>query len=261
MHELHQHTNYIKSVLDNLIKQPFVEKHINKPFIDEDKLQLSYYLYRNHIDDWEALEKYMMSAALVQIAIDTHEKVHSKHEVPMVEIEKQLNVLIGDYYSGLYYYILSELEDIEMIDIVAQSIKAINEYKMNILYRDIQSIDDLLYTFAKVESVFFVNILKQFNELQYIPVIEQFLLINRLKHEKALMLNNQYSDFEQFILYSNTKQELVSPKQLIDAYLAEQIDKLYQTIQKNELSQDPFARYMTDRLDVTYKTIAVKEGL
>ena len=61
-------------------------------------------------------------------------------------------LLAGDYYSGLYYLLLSEIEDIQMIKTLATAIQQINEQKMKLFYEDVSSIDELMETMKAIET-------------------------------------------------------------------------------------------------------------
>lgn len=205
MHNLEQQKLYFKSVLHNLLKQPFVEKHVKQPFIDEDKLQLSYFLFEDQSEAWESFEKYITATALIQMAIDLHERIPVENEAKMEEVEKQLTVLVGDYFSGMYYYILSELEDIEMIQIIAKSIKGINEEKMNVYYHHIHSLDALIQSVTRIESTFYIELLRYHNKLNLVPTIQQFLLTNRLKKEQQQIIRGEFSILNRAMDFYNDK--------------------------------------------------------
>src|SRR5699024_3634853 len=86
-------------------------------------------------------EKYMITTMLVQIALDTHDLVTDKKndtvEPLSVESTRQLTVLAGDYYSGLYYLLLAEIEDYQLIHALAIAIKEITELKLRCIIRNL----------------------------------------------------------------------------------------------------------------------------
>src|SRR5699024_11828541 len=99
-----------------------------------------------HMDMKDTKKKQIiLTVMLVQCALDTHELVPVNNDSMLSKTEKQLAVLAGDYYSGLYYALLAEHGQIRMIQILANAIKQINEYKMNIYYGEANDINELIY--------------------------------------------------------------------------------------------------------------------
>src|SRR5690625_502641 len=199
MHNLNLELNRLKGVLEAKISQPYVEQILQKPFIDEDKLVITNFLFQNQSISIAKRERYILTMMLIQIALDTHELIPGKYDEPLSNEEKQLSILVGDYYSGLYYFLLSEIEDIEMIQLIASSIKEINEQKMKLYYGNIYSFEDLLHAFEVIESEHFVRAAKHMKELAIIPIIKKFLMYNRLKQEKHQMMNREFTNVDYYL--------------------------------------------------------------
>lgn len=189
----------IKQLIKARSKHSFIAKHIEEPSIDIEKILILYHLYDHLNIPVTEKQQYMATIMLIQIALDTHENVPTETSSKRTDLEKKLSVLAGDYYSGLYYLFLSELEDIEMINVLAAAIKQINEYKMRLYYEEVDSIDDFKLVVKQIESLLYTKTATYLNEPLIKPIIEEWLLISRLIKERDLILQEKDSLFKQFI--------------------------------------------------------------
>lgn len=218
-----QDIDKIKHLIRTKSNHTYLEKFIPEPIIDIDKILILYHIY-NHISIPESQKRqYITTIMLIQIALDTHELVPTQPETQKDETEKQLSVLAGDYYSGLYYLLLSELEEIEMIQILATSIKQINEYKMKLYYREVTSLEDLKFTIKKIESLLFSNVASYLNEPIIVPIIEEWLLINKMIIEKELILQESESPLFDFIMHRSTESRYTSAVKIIEHEIVQSV--------------------------------------
>lgn len=213
MHTLNRETKQLKHMIQQKISHSYVEKFIQKPLIDFDKLTILHYLYKDSELPAKRKLQYMTTIMLVQIALDTHELVPKNGSSEMSAREKQLSVLAGDYYSGLYYLLLSDIGDIKMIQVLATAIQKINEKKMVLFYENVETIGELTETVKDIESLLFTDVASLYEEsAELIPFIEEILLINRLYKEKELIVEHKTSSIEAFIRknVSNLKDDAVA---------------------------------------------------
>lgn len=190
---LNQDIANIKQFIRVKSKHSYIEKYIKQPIIDMEKVTMLHHIY-NHINiPATKKQQYITTIMLIQIALDTHEHVPTTTATKLENTEKQLTVLAGDYYSVLYYLLLSELEDIDMVQILANAIKKINECKMQLYYGEVNSLDELNVTLKKIESLLFTNTATYLNESLIIPVIEEWFLLNRLVKERDYILQEKDS--------------------------------------------------------------------
>lgn len=175
----------LKMSIENEIRHPYLAKFIPNPVISEDKLMFLSSLLREADLPIEKQRQYVITTMLVQIALDTHELVThtSVNEDVSVQKSRQLTVLAGDYYSGLYYYILSKLEDIPMIHTLASAIKEINELKMKIYNQDFSSISQVMEGLKQVESLLIQRVAEFVNKPIMNEVVGDWLLAIRLQTE------------------------------------------------------------------------------
>ncbi|RDW22042.1 heptaprenyl diphosphate synthase [Oceanobacillus chungangensis] len=185
-------TTYLKKLLQDSIHHKFLEKYIKQPNIDEEKLIILSSLISNNTG-LTIIEKehYIITTMMVQIALDTHETVpvETSEIEHQAVITNQLKVLAGDYYSGLYYLLLSEIEDFDLIHCLAAAIKEINEYKMKLYYREFNTFDEYLFLTEKIDSLLILSVANYVNEHSLDNVSREWLLMNKLMQERESRLN------------------------------------------------------------------------
>ncbi len=171
----------IKENIQQRIKHYYLYKYIELPFIDEDRIILLLNSMMDSNISKNDMAKVVTSAMLIQIALDTHGKVTNFGE----DLKKrQLLVLSGDYYSGLYYKILAEVDNIPLIKALAEGIKIVNESKI-VLYRNEGiDIDTYMKNLIRAESSIVTKFCSYFGNSHLTPIVEDFLFLNRLLSEK-----------------------------------------------------------------------------
>lgn len=183
------------------LRHPYFINYIEEPFIDEEKIALLYGALKSENLHIEQIEHYVVTIMLVQIALDTHERVSNKAGEEAVESHKrrQLTVLAGDYYSGLYYYLLSMNRDIVLIRALAEGIKEINEHKIMLYQKAHETMDDIMESVVTIESALLQKTCDHFHVSHWKPFITYVLGKNRLqKNVNCTLINNIHLFFKQF---------------------------------------------------------------
>ncbi|MFQ6340168.1 heptaprenyl diphosphate synthase component 1 [Bacillus sp. AF62] len=185
----------IKEKLMEKLRHPYFINYIEEPFIDEEKIALLYGALKSANLHIEQIEHYVVTIMLVQIALDTHERVSNKAGEEEIEFHKcrQLTVLAGDYYSGLYYYLLSMNRDIVLIRALAEGIKEINEHKIMLYQKAHETTDDIMKSVVTIESALLQKTCDHFHLSHWKPFITYVLGGNRLQKEIQLYANKQHS--------------------------------------------------------------------
>lgn len=183
----------IKENIQLKISHSYLEKYITSPVIDEDKLLLLHSMFEEKQLPESKLENYIVTIMLIQIALDTHETVSVEKIRTQNLQEQQLTVLAGIYYSGLYYYILAGIDEIPLINVLAEGIKDVNEYKITLYQKEINKIEHLLDILKLIESSIFTKISTFFQIPAWTELISSILLFKRLLRER-----------ENFILKGNS---------------------------------------------------------
>src|SRR5699024_4157598 len=109
----------LQELKKNIERKPqysYVKQIVRKQFINTYKLEILHYIYQNVQLSKVVKHQQILAIMLVQIALDTHDLIpNGKQDMTMSETEKQLSVLAGDYYSGLYYSLLAEIGEVSLI--------------------------------------------------------------------------------------------------------------------------------------------------
>lgn len=180
----------LKEKIERKTMHSYLEKHIPASKIDEDKLLLFYLMMEQLQWSEEKLDSYLVTIMLVHIALDTHETVTIENANGQIMKKRQLTVLAGDYFSGLYYYILAGMDDIPMITALAAGIKEVNEHKIKLYQKEIDQIDLLLNTLKTIESSIFCKIADFFGKSYWNEIASNILLFKRLIHERENFTQN-----------------------------------------------------------------------
>lgn len=185
----------IKEKLMEKLRHPYFINYIEEPFIDEEKIALLYGALKSANLHIEQIEHYVVTIMLVQIALDTHERVSNKAGEEEIGFHKcrQLTVLAGDYYSGLYYYLLSMNRDIVLIRALAEGIKEINEHKIMLYQKAHETTDDIMKSIVTIESALLQKTCDHFHLSHWKPFITYVLGGNRLQKEIQLYADKQHS--------------------------------------------------------------------
>lgn len=184
----------LKKILENKMEHTFLWEKIEKPEIDEDKLFiLSKIVPKNPPQSRENRDVYIVTTMLVQTALDSHELVNddAPDETNEEKLTRQLHVLAGDYYSGLYYYLLSEMEDIAFIHTLAVAIKQINELKMKLYYHEYENFDEFIHLKVAIESLLFEKAAAYFNQPGFADSFQQWLYVRTIIRDKKRILNDE----------------------------------------------------------------------
>lgn len=179
--------NKIRQLIEIKAYQPFIQKYLEKPWIDEDKLLLLWGLFNELEISTDERNHYILSTMLVQIALDTHEKV-SNISVDMENSDlvknRQLTVLAGDYYSGLYYQVLAEVGNIQMIRALSSAVKRMNDHKILLYQHMLDNTTALLRSAKAVEASLLYKIAEYYQKPIWMNAAENILLLKRLYRER-----------------------------------------------------------------------------
>ncbi|TYR82585.1 heptaprenyl diphosphate synthase [Priestia megaterium] len=175
------------------LSHPYVKKFIQHPTIDENKLLYICSFLATLSLEKQKLNRCALSVMLVQTALDTHDLVSTQNVRSDDEQlhERQLTVLAGDYYSGLYYYYLAQTGQLDLIKAIASAIKEINIAKIHIYNKQSNDVHDIITNFLVAETSLVRCLCNYFEREEWKELVEHASNLNGiLKQLDALKLNH-----------------------------------------------------------------------
>lgn len=185
--------SYLKALINEKMHHPYIEQYVQTPHLDEDKLYILTAILNNTDLPEYKKEHFVVTAMLIQMALDTHDLVPNSNDAAIKdddEKSKQLAVLAGDYYSGLYYYLLSEIEEVDMTRVLATAITDINELKMQLYYKDFDSFDTFIQILKNLESLLIIRVAAFAGETVISSIAAEWLITRRLITVKNHILHS-----------------------------------------------------------------------
>ncbi|MCQ6273876.1 heptaprenyl diphosphate synthase component 1 [Bacillus sp. V3B] len=184
MHEFEKNLAGMKAGIESYVFHPYLRQYIIPPNIDEDKL-----LILISIVDQLELSPYqkdtiVKAIMLMYVALDTHDHVTDILVDETSMKIRQLTVLAGDYYSGLYYKLLAEIGDIEIIKMLSEGVKNINEHKVLIYHKDQGHLNAIMNSLKTVEFSLIEKLTSYYGITKWNEELSSFLLAKRLIAEK-----------------------------------------------------------------------------
>ncbi|MFD2445860.1 heptaprenyl diphosphate synthase component 1 [Bacillus sp. CGMCC 1.16607] len=248
----------MKELVLHKIRHNYLNRNIQSPYIDEDKLLLIISMLEQHGLTKKEMEDFVVTTMLIQIALDTHENVSnslSTSETDSSLKPRQLTVLAGIYYSSLYYKILSDTSNLAMIRLLSEGIKEINEHKILFYQNDIDEIDRLMNSIMIIESALLSKLAAYFQERNWNEISPHTLLIKRLLFEKNKLIQEGTSPlFEalmkiEFPNFQHTEYTIEQQKYLV-SILDRYIQSSKQIIEENIQNIPPINETLKRRFSI-----------
>ncbi|GER66027.1 hypothetical protein BpJC4_04980 [Weizmannia acidilactici] len=190
MLEREQQVAAIKKLIEQEVAHDYLNQYIDAPYIDEDRILLLTTSLAGQPYSENEVKQFVATAMLIQIALDTHEKVTNVNEK---QRNRQLTVLAGDYFSSLYYKLLAGVRNVKLVGVLAEGIKSVNEYKVMLYRLDDSDAETFVGHLKKTESGIITKFMQFFNSQPLIRLSEELLLFNRLLREKEMAESGGYS--------------------------------------------------------------------
>lgn len=250
----------VKELLAMKLNHSFIKDTIPQPLIDEDKLAIIYFLCSKHCRSKVDIYEKVMAMMLMQIALDTHEHIPNKNNPPLNLVEKQMTILVGDYYSSLYYYVLAEIDQIEMVQEIALSTKIINEHKVNLYNGKISTLEQLYSSIEIIESELFTSF-AIYSEVDYlVPIIKHLFLYNRLLCEKKSIVKDKFSPLSNYLKKLTTFENKSSILNVINEKANECIYQIEDSLHVLPYEYLQLKHYINKKLELFDKSYVAEEG-
>jgi heptaprenyl diphosphate synthase len=253
----------LKGKIQNFVHHPYLFQHISARHIDEDRILLSLAMLEDACLSSEEIQNHIVPMMLVQIALDTHDEVTNSSPDKLNDQlkERQLTVLAGDLYSGLYYNYLAKTNHIQVIRVFAEAIKEINEHKIRLYQKDIERIETLFHSTAVIESSLICKMGEYYGSHTWSKFTYYFLLLKRLINEKENFVKAGYSFiFEQManILFPKNKETTKEQKNYLLHICNRYIEHCKEELANVKLELNDLLKERTAKLMNGYPTIVKK---
>lgn len=123
----------ISERIERLASVPYLKEYVDYPQLAENRLALLFVFLCDAGLGTERAKTLCAAAGLVQLGLDTHEKVETAYEPGIAkDRNRQLTVLAGDLFSSHYYLLLAKAGEVTAIRILAEAIQKVNEAKLRL---------------------------------------------------------------------------------------------------------------------------------
>ncbi len=184
--------NYLKVKM----RHEYLEQYVDIPTLDRDRILMLVLPFEDQDRSKDEMNQIVSSVLLVQTALDIHENFNNKKTSLK---ERQLSVLAGDYYSGLYYLLLSQSNEIPLITELAKGIRSINEKKVFIFENEHLNVDDFLMDIKNVENGLMEPYFQYMNREDLHNLSGEFLLLRKIVKEKENLMIHKTTIFSETI--------------------------------------------------------------
>ena len=212
------------SILDS-IRHNTLLKYTGTPLLNEQQL-FFLLLPKLNGEAWnDDTTKSAITVGIVHSSLAEHDKIHATNAESK---EQQLTVLSGDYYSGRYYQLLAQIENITLIRQLSRAIVARCENEIMVYEEQNRAFYEWVDSFMVIETALIERFYHVYQYDHYKALMQQTLIITRLQRELANLLQGQpsiYIERAQNSLVGQSMREALEDeinnrKQLLDASMA-----------------------------------------
>ncbi len=158
----------ISERIHQLSSIPYIKQYVDYPGLAENRLALLLIYFSEMGFSKERAKNLCVATGLVQLGLDTHELVKNKYDNSLSSSRnRQLSVLLGDFFSSLYFRTLADSNELQAIQILANATERVNEAKMSlyVLEKDNKLTWDNYLTHRKaIDSTLYTNFVAAFSK-------------------------------------------------------------------------------------------------
>ena len=221
----------IKKRIQEELNHPFLREQLQPPKEEEDKLCLHLCMPKDQRLSKEQIETYATTVALIQIALDTHDRVENGNSC---NEKMQLTVLAGDYFSSLYYHTLARIENIDFIKQLAGAIQLVNEHKMIVYNREVKTFDAFMDSMKSIVATVYQKTAEYFQDRHWQQFGTKWLHYQHLIANKTWYIDYLLEN-EIPVASADITEERI---QSVEKRLAKYVDTLDEKLNR-ELSENP----------------------
>ncbi|MGE7769923.1 heptaprenyl diphosphate synthase component 1 [Viridibacillus arvi] len=229
--------NKIQELQNNILMQLHhrtLLKYTGQPIVENETL---FYLLLPFLNGeiWtNEQDEVSTTIAIIYTALHAHDQID---EVDATSKDQQLTVLAGDFYSGMYYQLLSKIPNIALIRSLSDGIIDISEKKTAIYEPISRPIAEWLHVLTVIESKSIEQFMKHYHLDQYIPLVQQGLLLNRLAYELRSLQETHMKS--RIVAAIEKSEQFTSTKRSAERILEELVSELSSTFTRS-ISTSPF---------------------
>lgn len=151
-----QLVNEVIIFLEKKLFHSLLNEKLGKTFINAEKVQLFVKIFTQAGLTKEIIIELSSAVMIMQMALDIHDLVTNDCNDEETLLNRQLIILAGDYYSGLYYQMLANDENKLLLDYLSEGIKEINEWKIIYQFED-SSLEVRQKALLKINTLLFTK--------------------------------------------------------------------------------------------------------
>jgi len=124
----------IPQLAQKYMDYPMIQAHTKLPELSHFRLRLLYEALQSHSNRSSRSELYALATALVQLGMDTHDRIDTKlsKRTEQEMRTRQIRVLTGDYFSARFYQLLAEEGQIDRITELSRGVCEVNQLKIDL---------------------------------------------------------------------------------------------------------------------------------